>query len=633
VRIQLQKPDSTFLSKDLPRDKIRDSWQRCVSAGLDPTQVPKQSNASSQELRELIDQESFLVHVARPELCKLQNLLPGDNCLIGFANRDAILIDMVCPSPTVRTASRSMPGSCWREMFQGTNAIGTAAFSGSPTAVCLQEHFLHYYSALTCLAAPVVDPDGGMAGIIHVSSNCPVRQQHTMSLLCMSALHIESELFRNRYRSAIMLQFHSREEFADTLDAGLIAFDEGGRILGSNRQARYFLEELPLENGRHFDEIFRVPFREFFGRRQVANDVTRLVDVKGSSSAVRIHVPEGSGKRWPVSRRPLKAREQGRLSAPPFICSDPALADAVSMVKRAVTMSVPILLRGETGTGKEILAQHAHALSGRNGRFVAVNCAAVPESLIESELFGYREGAFTGARSGGAEGLVLQADGGTLFLDEIGDMPLNLQPALLRFLDSWTIRPIGSSREVKVDIQLITATNCDLEKAIAERRFRSDLLHRIEGVEIQLPPLRDRSDFDEIVRALSEQISPQLQIAEDALSLLRDQPWAGNMRELRNVLVRSMLACDGGQVSATAVEPFLRKGGQTTTGARRGAATLRDLRRKAALEAYRKNDGNISKAALSLHVSRNTLYRELREAGLINRGSQDVASGRAALSN
>lgn len=280
-----------------------------------------------------------------------------------------------------------------------------------------------------------------------------------------------------------------------------------------------------------------------------------------------------------------------------------------------------------------MLAQHAHQLSGRSGRFVAINCAAVPESLIESELFGYREGAFTGARSGGAEGLVLQADGGTLFLDEIGDMALNLQPALLRFLDSWTIRPIGSSREVKVNIQLITATNCDLEKAVAEKRFRSDLLHRIEGVEILLPPLRDRSDFDEIVRDLLNQISPHLAIEEDALSLLREQHWGGNMRELRNLLVRSMLTCDGGHLSAAAVEPFLRKGQQPSTGARRGASTLRDLRRRAALDAYRKNDGNISKAAQSLHVSRNTLYRELREAGLINSGTRGPASRRAALSN
>jgi sigma-54 dependent transcriptional regulator, acetoin dehydrogenase operon transcriptional activator AcoR len=212
-------------------------------------------------------------------------------------------------------------------------------------------------------------------------------------------------------------------------------------------------------------------------------------------------------------------------------------------------------------------------------------------------------------------------------------MPLNLQPALLRFLDNWTIRPIGSSREMKVNIQLITATNCDLEMAVAERRFRSDLLHRIEGVEILLPPLRDRSDFDEIVRNLLEQIAPHLEIAEDALSLLRDQHWAGNMRELRNILVRSMLTCDGAHLSAAGIEPFLRKSQQPATSARRGGSTLRDLRRRAALDAYRRNDGNISKAAQSLHVSRNTLYRELREAGLINSGTQGPASERAALSN
>jgi len=205
-------------------------------------------------------------------------------------------------------------------------------------------------------------------------------------------------------------------------------------------------------------------------------------------------------------------------------------------------------------------------------------------------------------------------------------MPINLQPAILRFLDSWTVRPIGSVKEQKVDVQLVTATNCDLEQAIAARRFRRDLLYRINGVEILLPPLRDRTDFDQIVRDLLGQVAPHLRIAEETLSVLREQPWDGNMRELRNILIRSALTCDGPCLSPEAVEHLLPKRRQSQNRVHRGASTLLDLRREAVLDAYGKNSGNISKAARSLSVSRNTFYRELRQAGLIESGARGSAS-------
>ena len=304
-----------------------------------------------------------------------------------------------------------------------------------------------------------------------------------------------------------------------------------------------------------------------------------------------------------------------------FVYADPAVSRAVAMVRHAVAKSVPILLRGETGTGKEMLAQYAHRLSGRAGRFIAINCAAFPECLIESELFGYREGSFTGARSGGAEGLILQANGGTLLLDEIGDMPLNLQPTLLRFLDNWTIRPIGSNKEVRFDIQLITATNCDLEEAIAEKRFRCDLLHRINKVDISLPRLCERADFAKIVKNILSRLSPQAGIDPEALQLLRAQPWTGNMRELKDFLVRSSLTCAGTCISVEAIEPFLLKRPANKGLEQPESFALLDVRRKAIVDSYHQNGGNISKAAQSLSISRNTVYRELRLAGLIDNAS------------
>ena len=206
---------------------------------------------------------------------------------------------------------------------------------------------------------------------------------------------------------------------------------------------------------------------------------------------------------------------------------------------------MPILIRGETGTGKEQLARHAHAASGRIGAFVPVNCAALPESLIEAELFGYADGAFTGARRGGAVGLVKEADGGTLFLDEIGDMPVALQAVLLRLLDDWTVRPVGGVR-AKVDVFLVSATNASLDNAIAEGRFRSDLLYRLNTLEVTLPRLRDRSDFEAIVHHLLGAIDPNCEITPATIAHLAVRPWPGNIRELRNMLARFTLATADG---------------------------------------------------------------------------------------
>jgi transcriptional regulator with PAS, ATPase and Fis domain len=217
-----------------------------------------------------------------------------------------------------------------------------------------------------------------------------------------------------------------------------------------------------------------------------------------------------------------KRRQNGAIQ-PAFICEDPAVLEAVRIVEAAIPWRVPIFIRGETGCGKELLARHVHAVSRRAGKFVAVNCTALPETLVESEFFGYRDGAFTGSRRGGARGLIRDADQGTLFLDEIGDMPVALQARLLRFLDQGTVRAIGSSTEEKVDVQLVAATNCVIEEAVEEKRFRSDLLYRIRGVEVTLPPLRERSDFPLIVRTLLKTPAPECAVSEEAIELLRQR--------------------------------------------------------------------------------------------------------------
>jgi transcriptional regulator of acetoin/glycerol metabolism len=242
--------------------------------------------------------------------------------------------------------------------------------------------------------------------------------------------------------------------------------------------------------------------------------------------------------------------------------------------------------------------------SGRAGAFIPVNCAALPESLIETELFGYAEGAFTGARRGGAIGLVKEADGGTLFLDEIGDMPIALQAVLLRLLDDWTVRPVGGVRS-KVDIFLISATNARLDNAIAEGRFRSDLLYRLNTLEVTLPRLRERNDFEAIVRHLLDAIDPNCGITPADIAHLATRPWPGNIRELRNVLARFTLAATNDSATTAGAEDTIIQHPDSEPG------SLRDVHRARIVEMYTETAGNVSETARRLGVSRNTIYRAL----------------------
>lgn len=302
-------------------------------------------------------------------------------------------------------------------------------------------------------------------------------------------------------------------------------------------------------------------------------------------------------------------RESGQT--PDLHGGDQCVAAVLARVERALAYGAPVLIRGETGTGKGMLARYVHRMSGRSGAFVAVNCAAIPESLIEAELFGYQPGAFTGARQGGSMGLVREADGGTLFLDEIGDMPLPLQGRLLQLLDTWRVRPVGAQQEYEVDVHLVAATNCDLEKAVADGTFRLDLLHRIKVVEAYLPALCERTDFDAIACFLLAEIEPAARLDEAALSELRGLRWEGNIRELHNVLLRLVIAADGMVITQTMVKHGLGSGGVESVRREFGPVDDDELS-----TAFRRCRGNVSATARALNISRTTVYKHLRRLGV-----------------
>jgi transcriptional regulator of acetoin/glycerol metabolism len=594
---------------DLLSPEIAASWTRCLEHGLDPGHPPQINQIEDAELRRTRDAAGVLRPLVLAEMETLYDQISGSNFMIAFALTNGVILDTIADrtfNPMARTTN-IQPGGLWSELGCGTNALGSAAATQRAITVHGGEHFFSRYGKLTCTAAPVFGPDGTVAGVLDASSDCSSRQQHTRALVSMAATQIENGLFREHHRGTILVAFHNRAEYLHTLSAGLMALDTEGKVLNMNQRARLFLQGLPTEPGRRFRDIFRTSFGEFIdtGKR---DQRVRLQDRVGSVFVASIETLQPLTTAPPVDKP--AARTLSAKSSASFVALDPLVMKAMRDVEAAARRCLPILIRGETGTGKEQLARHAHASSGRRGAFVPVNCAALPESLIEAELFGHAEGAFTGARRGGAVGLVAQADRGTLFLDEIGDMPLPLQTVLLRLLDDWMVRPVGGGAPRAVDVLLIAATNVDLADHVAQGRFRADLYYRLDTIEAVLPPLRDRSDFPAIVTHLLQAISPEIEIEDAALSFLAGQAWPGNIRELRNLLTRLTLTQEAGLLRLASIEACIGR-------AAPAAARLKDQTTEHIVTVHRDLGGNLSATARRLGVSRNTVYRALARQKMV----------------
>jgi transcriptional regulator with PAS, ATPase and Fis domain len=297
---------------------------------------------------------------------------------------------------------------------------------------------------------------------------------------------------------------------------------------------------------------------------------------------------------------------------PGFIGASRAIRDVFDLVHRAAASTVPVMITGESGTGKELIARAVHQVSGREGRFVAVNCAALPENLLESELFGHEKGAFTGADRE-KPGLLETAHRGTLFLDELTELPAALQPKLLRALEEGEVRRLGATQARRFDVRFVSASNRDVEKQVADGRFRDDLYWRLHVLHVHLPPLRERAAD---IPLLAEHFLAGRQISRDALHVLTAYPWPGNVRELRNALERATAVTRGGQVTLDDLPPRIRESAGSPDrvfDASRRALPLRELEREYILEVLRQTGGNKSRTAEILGLDRKTLYRKLEE--------------------
>ncbi len=685
--------------------KIDESHERCVALGVSRIERPDFSPLGRSDLTVVRERNLRLYDHAAPVMEMLYEQIVNTENMVVLTDVTGTIIHSIGDDDFLSRASKVAlaPGANWSESAKGTNAVGTALMSEQPTLVHADEHYLHANHFLTCSAAPILDPRGNILGVLDVSGDHRSYHQHTMALVKMSARMIENHWLTDDYRNVMRLHFHGRVEFIGTLMEGILAISADGKLVGANRGA---LEQLGLNGAA----LRMHSLTTLFG-----TTVNALVDRFRSPLATPMPVHSHSGRpfhiharfNWPVWTSLAEAVNQGPADQPPtngtaadtsaaaeapsvaassaggasfracqpgaalaeLHTGDAQMASVLDKVRRVLDRDIPILILGDTGTGKELLARAIHQDSVRAKQpFVAVNCASIPESLIEAELFGYEDGAFTGARRKGAVGKIVQANGGTLFLDEIGDMPMALQAHLLRVLQERQVTPLGSSKSVAVDVALICATHRNLREMIEAKQFREDLFYRLNGLAVRLPPLRERSDLAALVRRiLDRQLdaprgrSP-LQLTQEVMRLFGAYAWPGNVRQLFNVLrTASVMAAGEPQITREHLsDDFLEEACSPSTGDVGAAAraplpaepavpaqgqapashhphhphaaaplapatapppraerwvecrSLQEQEIDAIRHALEQAGGNISEASKRLGISRNTIYRKLR---------------------
>ncbi|WP_130930888.1 sigma-54-dependent Fis family transcriptional regulator [Pseudomonas sp. Sample_24] len=604
---------------------IARSWLRCLEDyHLDPALSMAPTVLEHGRVLESRERLQQVLHIAGNEMTSLHQQLSGAGHAVLLTDARGVILNCVTAPAERKIFERAglWLGADWSEACEGTNGIGTCMVERQALTIHQDEHFRGRHTGLTCSASPVFDPHGELLAVLDVSSaRHDVSRQsqfHTMALVNLSAKMIESCYFLRCFDNQWLLRFHLQAESVGLFSEGLLAFDGEGRISAVNQSALNLLGFVRGGLlGKPVEAFFDCSLDELLGR--ASSHASASWPLRTRDGRRLFAVLRGESRRVPVPLKPAPVVED-RAAMPGICLGDSGLQADFRKALRVYERDVPLLINGETGSGKEAFAKALHQASQRAEKtFVALNCAAIPESLIESELFGYRAGSFTGARKEGMRGKLQQADGGTLFLDEIGDMPLALQTRLLRVLEDRQVVPIGGEPE-SVNVRIISATHRNLLERVQDGSFREDLYYRLNGLEVALPPLRERSDKSQLLDFLlaEEARGETVLIDGPARQALLGFAWPGNVRQLRNVLRTLAALCDGGRIGLEDLPLMIRQARPAVAQAIEEPAEhpLEDAERLALLNALEQTRWHMTHTAEHLGVSRNTLYRKLRKHGI-----------------
>lgn len=638
--------------------EIIESWQRCYQAGVNPYDGACYHLLEPSELNSLLNRLKDFIDIARPFMSKIYEFVKGSGFIVILTDERGYIIEAFGDYETLIQAAEFnfIKGASWTEEEVGTNAIGTALVLKKPLQTTGAEHYCQKHQFWTCSASPIFDSNGRIIGILDMSGPMDKTHLHTLGMVVAAVESISNQMNIQEKNRELTLLNNRLTEIFQTISDGVIIIDQQGIIMQINPVAEQIICKSAEDIiGKSIENILgsKIPAVEkTIKRKEGYSDIEVIVDtVDGRihclSSSMPIMDDQGLFSGAVIVVRPMEKVQklvnrfsgaQATFQFSDVIGKSQEIVEVIRVASLAASGSSNILLEGESGTGKEVLAQAIHNRSPRRkGPFVAVNCGAIPRELIGSELFGYVEGAFTGAKKGGRPGKFELASQGTLFLDEIGEMPLEQQVSLLRVLQEKKISRIGDDKVISVDFRVICATNKNLLDEIEKGNFRQDLYYRLNVISIHIPPLRNRPEdirllFNYFMELISRKTGHQdIKVDPEVIECLSQYQWPGNVRELQNVVERMISIVEGENICIEHLPANIRMPekklpeGRTSSNQ---AVTVYDEREnrknllaknefEQLIDLLTKHGGNITEVAREMNISRNTVYRKMRRYNIV----------------
>ncbi len=618
---------------------IYESWVRSKETGVNPDNI-KIDLLPAKRIKKILEDNRIMCEVARPYIKEIYELIKGSSSMVLLADSNGYILDIVYDRDIENKAKTNqfVKGSNLGEKVNGTNDVGLCIRYNMPVCICGAEHYATAAKEWSCFSAPVNDDSGKLIGIFGISCMHETSHKHTLGLVKTAAEAIKNEMKLKATYEEIVTSHSMLDMTIETIDYGCIVINEYGRVVHINKAARAYCNSFDenlinvkinyvLIDERH--ELDFLKLREISERE--VNLVTRY-GIKRCYILSKLCTFDNTEKGMVIILKNLRHVKKlankvvascARFTFADILGNSDSIRKAVGYAQIASQSSSTVLITGESGTGKELFAQSIHSASERSDRpFVSINCGALPKGLIESELFGYEGGSFTGAKREGQIGKFELAQGGTLFLDEIGDMPLEVQVSMLRVLQTRELVRVGGTRTIPIDVRVIAATNKNLEEGIENKTFREDLYYRLNVLNIKVPPLRERKGdigllADHFASLYGEKLGkPGLKISDAGHALMENYCWKGNIRELENVIERAVNITSGPEIGMDELCSYFDNNTASTQDMMRekkkvpGSLNIHESEEAAVREALRQKNGNMTDAARLLGIGRRTLYRK-----------------------
>lgn len=615
------------------RTEILQSWKRSKMFGVNPYQKRVEKSVKKSQLQDSRERNNKLLYFANKDIAHFMETLGDKETIITISDNNGLLIDAYGDTIIKKKAEEInfLPGALWSEEIAGTNAIGTVIKNKQPIQILFTEHFSAGWKDWFCAAAPIFHPiTNELIGVLDLSGKWKNTNSHTLGLAISKANKLTRRIEELLYSDGIQMNPFIKT-MVNSYEHGVMLLDESKQILKMNDKLAAMIKDINIsKNLVDYPEIEKIVDYVLHNKHEIKVEEEVSIENKKYICTVQPvvldeHMMIGifvylreivfSTKHEQNAQSPKKSNTKPitKYTFDNMIGSSKEFNKTKQRAMKAANLNSTLLLHGETGTGKEMFAQAIHQYSARRDKpFIAINCGAIPNELIESELFGYESGAFTGANPKGKPGKFELANGGTLFLDEIGDMPLNVQVHLLRVLEDRVVTRVGGSKSIPIDVRIIAATHRDLKESVKKGDFREDLLFRLRVIQLNIPSLRDRAaDIPDLARyyvhLLSKNFGTEnIELLPKTIKHLQAYSWPGNIRELRNVIEQALFNMEGNIILPNDLPAEIVD-----------VSKNENPEKEHLIQAIQLSGGNITEAAERLGISRATMYRRMKKYGIM----------------